>query len=120
MEFALWAAATFLALACFSAAGRKLIYRKVELVETMPWAAGFSQRTIWAIAVAEIVGGIGLILPELTGIFPELTAVAAFCIAALQVGAAVVHARLREFSVIPVNVVLLCVALFIGFGRLWF
>jgi hypothetical protein len=120
MEVALWIAATFLALALFAAAGPKLIYAKVELKESMPWAEDFSQRAVRAIGAAEVLGALGIILPIVLGIFPLVAVTAAFCIAALQIGAIATHARRREFSVIPVNIVLVCIALFIGLGRLWF
>ncbi|MGV8970009.1 MAG: DoxX family protein [Microbacteriaceae bacterium] len=120
MEFALWVFAAFLALACWAAAGRKLIESKAEYSQSMPWANDFSQRQIWAIGVAEVGGGVGLILPELTGVFPILTPIAAFCIAALQLGAAITHLRRKELRAIPANIVLVCIALFIGLGRVWF
>jgi uncharacterized membrane protein len=120
MEFALWIAATFLALAMFAAAGRKLIYGKAELEESMPWAEDFSQRTIWVVGSLEILGGLGVFLPIVLAIFPVVSAIAAFCIVALQVGAAATHLRRREYSVIPVNIVLICIALFIGVGTLLF
>jgi uncharacterized membrane protein len=56
--------------------------------------------------VAEIAGGLGLILPTVTGIRPQLTPLAALGLALVMVGAIVYHAGRGEGQSIVVNVVL--------------
>jgi uncharacterized membrane protein YphA (DoxX/SURF4 family) len=69
------------------------------------------------IAVAEILGALGLILPGLTGIAPFLTPVAAAGLAIVMVGAVVTHARRKEGKSVAMNLVLLALALVIVVGR---
>ena len=64
-----------------------------------------------------MLGAIGLILPQATGIAPILTPIAALGLVAVQVGAITVHVRRKETKVLPVNIVLLLLALFVAIGR---
>lgn len=64
-----------------------------------------------------MLGAVGLILPQVTGIAPFLPPVAALDLAALQVGAMITHVRRKETSVLPVNLVLLVAALFVAVAR---
>lgn len=68
------------------------------------------------IALMELLGAVGLILPWATRIAPVLTPVAAAGLAIIMVGAARAHARLHEPKNVATNVVLftLCVAVVIG------
>ena len=67
----------------------KLVVAKSRLV-TNPqfgWAAGVSDQAIKAIGAAEILGAVGVIAPRLTGVAPVLGVLAAWGLAAVQVGA---------------------------------
>ena len=68
--------------------------------------------------IAEILGGLGLILPALTGIRPELVAYAAFGLALVMVGAAIWHVGRGEATQVVLNVVNIAVLGFVGFARL--
>lgn len=83
----------------------------------MAWTSEFSGSTVKLIGGLEILGAIGLVLPWLTDIAPILTPLAAVGLALVQVGALAVHARRRETKVLPINIVLLAIALFIAIGR---
>jgi hypothetical protein len=50
------------------------------------------------VAVSELFGVAGLLLPQATGTASVLTPVAAGCLAVLMVGAAVSHSTLHEFK----------------------
>lgn len=117
LQIALWIASVFLALAFFAAATNKLIREKPELEQTMPWSAEFSERQLKYISFAEIAGALGLILPEVTGIFPILTPIAALGLAVVQVFAFRVHRRRGETRAMSVNVVLFALAVFVAVGR---
>lgn len=67
--------------------------------------------------VAEILGGLGLILPAVTGIRPGLTVWAAAGLAVVMVGAAVWHAGRGEVLQIVLNLVNAAVLLFVAYGR---
>ncbi len=64
----------------------------------------------------EILDAIRLILPTLTRILPKLMP-AAVGLSIVQVGALILHASRAEFVVLPINVALLVLALFVVWGR---
>lgn len=94
----------------------KLVVPKSSLLSRpqFGWAADFSDQTVKAIGAAELLGAVGVIAPRLTGVAPGLGAVAAWGLAAVQVGAIIVHVRRREFGTLPINVVLLALAVVLG------
>jgi uncharacterized membrane protein len=67
--------------------------------------------------VAEIAGGLGLILPTLTGIRPQLTPLAAMGLALVMVGAVVYHAGRGEGQNIVVNLVLAALLALVAWVR---
>jgi putative oxidoreductase len=67
--------------------------------------------------VAEILGGLGLILPAVTGIRPELTVWAAAGLAVVMAGAAIWHAGRGEVTQIVLNLVNVAVLVFLAYGR---
>ena len=77
----------------FVFAGSTKAFQPVEKLEPkMAWVKDYTPRTVKLIGWAELLGGVGLILPGLVGLgILQLTA--AICLAALMVGAAVWHFR---------------------------
>ena len=88
-----------------------------KLAANQKWVEDFSPRTVKAIGVIELLGGIGLILPALTGIMPMLTPLAGIGLALVMVGAIVTHVRRGEYAMIAINLVLLGLAVFVAYGR---
>lgn len=118
MNVLIWVLQILLAAAFFGAGGLKLVKPKEALREQMGWVEDFSQNTIRAIAVAEILGALGLLLPGIVGIAGVLTPLAALGLGLDMVGAAVTH--LRRHEVVPnvvVNVVLLVLAAVVTWAR---
>jgi uncharacterized membrane protein YphA (DoxX/SURF4 family) len=68
-------------------------------------------------AVAESLGGVGLILPQLTGILPWLTPLAAVGLVLVMVGAVIFHIPRKEYPNIVFNLVLLALAAFVAYQR---
>ncbi|HEY5222999.1 MAG TPA: DoxX family protein [Microbacteriaceae bacterium] len=110
---ALWIGTGILAAAYLLAGGTKLLRPKTEVQKTMHFAEDFAASQIKTIGALEVLGAIGLILPELTHIATWLTPTAAFALVLVQIGAIVVHLRRGEKNVV-VNIVLLLLALAIG------
>jgi hypothetical protein len=90
---------------------------KEKLQPNLPWVEDFSLGTIRLIGVAELLGGIGLTLPAVTGIAPILTPIAASCLALVMVLAAITHIRRKEPSGDAVNAILLVLNVFLAWGR---
>ncbi len=117
MNVALWIVQAVLAVAFVAAGVMKSTQPKEKLQPKLPWVEDFSLGTIRLIGVAELLGGIGLILPAVTGIAPILTPIAAACLALVMVLAAATHIRRKEPSGVVVNAVLFALAVFVTWGR---
>ena len=114
MVIALWIAAALLAFSNLGAGTFKLVTPRSRLVGMQPWTNDFTATQIRLIGAAEVLGGLGVILPLVTTVLPIVASIAAFAIAVLQVGATVVHVRRKEL-IVP-NVVIIALALFVGIG----
>ena len=118
MSTASWWVAIALAALYLPAGLMKLVVPKSRLVSNpqFGWAATVSDATVKAIGAAEVLGAVGVIAPRLTGIAPGIGIAAAWGLAAVQIGAIVVHARRREFATLPINTVLLVLAVVLALG----
>lgn len=97
MIIALWILNGLLALAFVAAGSMKLVRPRSALVAGgMAWADDFADPAVKLIGAAEVIGGLGLILPLLTGIAPLLTPIAATALAVVMAGAVAVHVRRKE------------------------
>ncbi|MBB4704638.1 DoxX family protein [Sphaerisporangium siamense] len=81
------------------------------------WYAVVPQPLIVFIGVVEVLGGLGLILPAMTGVKPKLTPLAAAGLALTMILATGFHLIRGEYGLIPANLVLGGVAAFITVGR---
>ncbi|WP_315093625.1 DoxX family protein [uncultured Cellulomonas sp.] len=118
MNLALWVVAGLLAAVYLGAGLMKATQPKEKLRKNLPWVDDFSARTVRFIGVAEIAGALGLVLPQLTGIAPVLTPIAAVGLVIVQALAIRTHLRRGEKQVLPANAALLLLALFVAVGRL--
>src|SRR5271154_4447043 len=90
-----------------------------QALHEVPWLSAVQQDLIIFIGVCEFLGGVGLILPAMTGVKPKLTPFAAIGLTAIMILAAVFHIVRGESSFfVPVNLLLGGVAAFIAYGRL--
>ncbi|MEV0150762.1 MULTISPECIES: DoxX family protein [unclassified Nonomuraea] len=81
------------------------------------WYAAVSQPLIVFIGVCEVLGGIGLILPAMTGVKAKLTPLAAVGLAVTMILAAGFHVTRSEYELVPANLLLGGVVAFIAVGR---
>jgi hypothetical protein len=119
MNIVLWVLAGITAAVYLGAGGMKLVTPREKLLENpnLGWVKDFSAGAVRLIALAEVLGALGLILPRALGIAPVLTPIAAVGLAIVAAGAIVVHARRKEPKAMPVNVVLLVLAAIVAVGR---
>ena len=87
------------------------------LSELAPARVPQPQALAQTIGVAEILGGLGLILPVITGIYPWLTPVAAVALALLMLLAAGFHALRHEKAEAALNVLLMIMLVFVAYLR---
>lgn len=117
MNITLWIVQGLLA-AMYLMAGTMKTFTTAKAKEQLPWAKDRSDGFVRFVGVSELLGALGLILPLVTGILPWLTVLAAVGLALIQTLAiATVHLPKKEFNVLPVNFVLLALAVFVVIGR---
>jgi uncharacterized membrane protein len=90
---------------------------KEKLVPKLPWVNDFTMGTVRLIGISELLGAIGLIVPQLTGTAPILTPIAASGLTVVMVLAAIYHIRKGEFKAVGFNAVLLGLAIFVVIVR---
>ena len=116
LDIALWIA-QFLLAAIFLLAGTVHAFRYETARERLPWAKDLPRGIVVLDGVMEIVGGLGVVLPRLTGILPWLTPVAATGLTAIMIIAMSLHARRKEYSAIGLPGLLFALAVFVAYGR---
>lgn len=117
LNITLWIVQVILGAMFIMAGGMKSFQPIEELAKMLPWAGAVPSALVRFIGLSELLGGIGLLLPSLLRIMPNLTPMAAWGLALVQVLAAFFHASRSESSVIGMNVVLLLLAVFVAWGR---
>jgi uncharacterized membrane protein YphA (DoxX/SURF4 family) len=115
MKIALWIVSVLLVLV-FIGSGLMKVFAFDQFAQKAPSLAD-SRGLVTFIGVMEIAGGIGLIVPRLTGIMPVLTTWAAAGLATIMVLATGFHLLHGEYSHIPVTVILFAMAVFVIYGR---
>lgn len=114
----LWVVQIVLALVYGMAGFMKLSQPIDALVASgMSYAGDYPELLTRFIGTMEVLGAIGVILPAASRIAPWLTPLAALGFSIIQVLAMGLHISRGEFQVLPVNLVLLALALFLLWGR---
>jgi uncharacterized membrane protein YphA (DoxX/SURF4 family) len=120
MNIALWVAQALLALA-FLAVGFNHAFKieNMKPMRGMGWINRVPARLMTFIGFAEMAGGIGVLVPAITGILPWLTPLAAAGLALIMLLAAIFHIphRQTEGRNIVTNLILLALAAFVAYGR---
>lgn len=117
MNIALWAVQIILAVIFLMAGSTKALnYAKAK--QSLPWVKDVSKGLVTFIGVAELLAGIGFIVPKALNVLPVLTPIAAIGIVFIMILAALFHFQRKEYSGILLNIVLLAFALFVAIGRM--
>ena len=86
--------------------------------EKMAWTNGRSYNFIRFVGVAELLGGVGVVLPMVTGILPSATVLAAIGLTLVQAFAIFTeHLPKKEFKVLPLNLYFTAMSIFVVIGR---
>jgi hypothetical protein len=107
---------------CFTGFGKVLCYDPAvwnRQLHQVGWFSAVPQGLFVFIGACEGLGGIGLMLPSMTGVKPKLTPFAGIGLTLIMILAAIFHIVRGEYSFfLSVNLVLGGVAAFIAYGRL--
>ena len=118
MEIALWIVAIVVALFYVMAGGMKT-FNTVKFSEKAPWAQRAGVPLVRVVGVLELLGAVGIVLPQLTGIgAPTLTILAAGALALVQIVAVGIHLAEKTYSTLPINIAMIVLPLFVFLGRL--
>ena len=109
----LWIVQALLCALFLLSGGMKLVLSAAVLTKGSPFSAPFLR----FIGVAEILGGLGLVLPGITGIKPGLTPLAAVGLLIIMVGATVTTIATLgvKFAILPFVTGILVA--FVAYGR---
>jgi uncharacterized membrane protein YphA (DoxX/SURF4 family) len=120
MNIGLWIIQACLAVLFIAFGCMKLLKSKDELkgIDTLHYVDDFSERYLKLIGMLEVLGAMGLILPQLTGILPWLVTISSFGLVLTMLVAMIVHLRRGDgLKALMINVILLLMASFITYGR---
>jgi hypothetical protein len=113
VRYALWTVQALLAALFLFAGVMKLVLPLDQLTGPVPIPGPFLR----FIAVAEVLGALGLLLPGLFGIRPGLTPLAAAGLVIIMIGATVVTLAGRQVAPALVPLVVGVLAAFVAYGR---
>jgi uncharacterized membrane protein YphA (DoxX/SURF4 family) len=117
MNIAVWIIQVILALMFLMAGIMKSTQPKDKLVKSLPWVNDFSLQTVRFIGISELLGAIGIVVPQLTGIYPILSPIAAVGLAVIMVLASVHHLPKKEYKEVGFNTTLLILAVLVALYR---
>jgi len=118
METAIWIAQAVVAAVMLMAGAMKLTQPKQRLAAAgQAWVEDFDARHVKGIGALEVLAAAGLVLPAALDLVPVLTALAAAGVVLLMLGAGATHLRRGEVQMLPVNLVLGALALFVAIER---
>ncbi len=119
MNTVVWIAQALLAVAMLGAGAMKLSQTKAQLQASgsMDWVEHKTEGQIKGIGTLEVLAAVGLIVPAVLDIAPVLVAIAAVGVVLLMLGAAATHLRRGEGRMVPVNLVIAAIAVFVAIMR---
>ncbi|MEU1545920.1 DoxX family protein [Nocardia sp. NPDC005745] len=117
MNIFLWILQGVLATLFVAAGILKSTQPRDKLISQLPWVSDVPTPGVRLIGVAELAGGVGMILPAVTGIATVLTPLAATGLAGIMILAVGLHARRKEPQAIGFNAILLAGAVLVAWGR---
>lgn len=122
MNIVLWVLQGLLAVMFLLAGFMKATKAKEEIKksggERMAWVDSVSAGNLKLIGILEVLIGFGLVLPQLTGILPWLTPLAAVGFVCTMIGALLLHLQRKDGAQsLVTNIILLLLAAFVAYGR---
>jgi uncharacterized membrane protein YphA (DoxX/SURF4 family) len=116
MNIALWIVSGLAALA-FIYSGSLKVFQYEKAKASWGWVKDVSKGFVVFIGLAELLGAIGIILPQALNVAPVWTPIAATALAAVVLFGALLHVNRKEYREIGVNLVFFALAVIVAIGR---
>jgi putative oxidoreductase len=117
LNIALWIVQVLL-FAAFVISGFMLLSSPItQLSSTLPWVTSVPEMLVRFIGLAEFFGGLGLLLPSISRIQPQLTPIAAASLILVMLLAAIFHITRGETQMILPSLILGILCAFVVWGR---
>lgn len=113
----LWVGQILLATSLFYGGAMKLFQPIEQLSAMWPWTGDIPLLLVKLSGIVDWLGALGVVLPTLLRIKPQLTAVAAIGVVLLMTCASIFHISRGEAAQIGFNVFLALIAAFVAWGR---
>jgi uncharacterized membrane protein YphA (DoxX/SURF4 family) len=117
VKYVLWVLQILLGIAFFGSGFAKLTQPYEALAAQMVWVPAVPEPLVRFIGLAEVLGGLGLILPAATRILPWLTPLAAAGLALDMLLATLFHLVRAETMLAVPTLVLGALSAFVAYGR---
>jgi len=117
INFWLWILQVLCAVIFLATGAMKLVLDREALAGRFEWTKALPEFVIRGIGALETLGGLGIVLPELTRILPSLTPLAALGLTATMVGATATNIRTAHYSALTLSVPLIFICGLIAWGR---
>jgi putative oxidoreductase len=114
---ALWTAQVVLATTFATLGIIKLAFPMERVIESMSWAAAMPGLLVRGIGVLELAGAVAIMLPNASRSLGRALFSAAVALSALMILAALVHIARGEYRMLPINLALGALAVFVAWGR---
>jgi len=112
-----WIAQAVVAIFFLMAGASHLMMPLEKLAVTAPWTKDVSEPLVRFIGFAEFIGGIGLLLPSLLRIKPQLSFWAAIGLMTIMLSAIIFHISRGEGAMIGIHITLILLTGFTAWGR---
>jgi len=119
MNIALWVLTSLLAVAFLASGLSKIVGQREAMIAKTPYVEDFPQGAVRLIGAVEVLGALGLVLPAIFDVATTLVPLAAIGLAAIMIGAVVVHLRRGEgLAAAAPALVLAVLSALVAWGRL--
>ncbi|MEC0229583.1 DoxX family protein [Paenibacillus alba] len=116
MNIALWIVQGLVALG-FVYSGWLKAFQYDKAKASWGWVKDVSKEFVVFIGLVELLGALGIVLPQATNVSPVLTPIAAVGLAAVVLFGALFHVKRKEYREISVNFVFFAFAVFVAISR---
>lgn len=113
----LWILQTLVAVTFIVPGFMKMLLPIQTLSAMLPWTGQVSPYMVRGLGLIDALGGIGIVLPSLLRVKPQLTEIVAVASILLMIIAILFHISRGEASVIGFNIIMIFILAFIAWGR---